>query len=72
MTDEDIFQLAEKNGYLDDFGRWNFTDDGLLDFAFEIQKAEREACAEVCDGFNDGFSLTANELAAAIRARGEK
>lgn len=42
MTDEDIFQLAEKNGYLDDFGRWNFTDDGLLDFVFEVQKAERE------------------------------
>lgn len=43
MTNEDIFHLAEKNGYLDDFGRWNFTDDGLLDFVFEVQKAERES-----------------------------
>ena len=54
MTDEDIFHLAEKNGYLDDFGRWNFTDDGLLDFVFEIQKAEREACAKVCEEDESG------------------
>ena len=38
MTNDDIFCLAEKNGYLDDFGRWNFTDDGLLDFVHELRQ----------------------------------
>ena len=33
---------------------------------------EREECAKVCESFNDGFSLTAKELAEAIRARGGK
>ena len=30
---ERIFELAEKHGWLDDFGRWNFKDDGLISFA---------------------------------------
>ena len=30
---EKIFELAEKHGWLDDFGRWNFKDDGLISFA---------------------------------------
>jgi len=42
MNDEQIFELAEKNGFQDDFGRWNFTDEELLDFVFMVQKAERE------------------------------
>lgn len=39
MTDEDIFQLAESNGFQDDFGRWNFTDEELLDFVHELRQA---------------------------------
>ena len=38
MTDEKIFELAESNGYQDDFGRWNFTDEELLDFVHELLK----------------------------------
>ena len=75
MTDEQIFELVEKNGFQDDFGRWNFTNEELLDFVFMVQKAEREACAKLCDeqsdkdGFEGGY---ANECAELIRARGEK
>ena len=42
MTDEQVFELAEKIGFQDDFGRWNFTSENLLDFVFMVQKAERE------------------------------
>jgi hypothetical protein len=40
MNDEQIFELAEKIGFQDDFGRWNFTSEGLLDFVFMVQKRE--------------------------------
>ncbi len=37
MTDEQIFELAEKHGDWDDFGRWTFRDsDKLLDFVAAI------------------------------------
>jgi hypothetical protein len=73
MTNDDIFYLAEKNGYLDDFGRWNFKDEGLLDFVHEILIDEREACAKVCDGLaaQDKLSNYYAVAARAIRKRGE-
>jgi len=40
MTDEEIFDLAERHGWMDDFGRWNFKDDGLIKFALAIKTAE--------------------------------
>jgi len=40
MTDEEIFDLAERHGWQDDFGRWNFRDDGLIGFALALLKAE--------------------------------
>ena len=82
MTDEQVFELAEKIGFQDDFGRWNFTSENLLDFVFMVQKAEREACAKLCDDKVDAEYATGkvdhNEMgwtqscAIAIRARGEK
>jgi len=42
MKDEDIFELAETHGWQDDFGRWNFNDDGLVAFVLSVQRAERE------------------------------
>jgi len=65
MTDEQVFELAEKIGFQDDFGRWNFTSENLLDFVFMVQKAEREACAEMVEPLDES-------LADEIRARGEK
>jgi hypothetical protein len=66
MTDEEIFDLAERHGWQDDFGRWNFKDDGLISFALALLKAEREACAKVCD--QQYFAYACVE---AIRARGD-
>ena len=69
MTDEEIFDLAETHGWMDDFGRWNFKDDGLISFALEVLKAEREACARLCEtecAMNDGITC-----AEEIRARGD-
>jgi hypothetical protein len=42
MTDEQVFELAEKIGFQDDFGRWNFTSEGLLDFVFMVKKAPEQ------------------------------
>jgi len=76
---EKIFELAEKYGDWDDFGRWTFRDnDRLLAFVDAVQKAEREACAKVCEEYNtrqfynDEDMEVANECAKAIRKRGEK
>ena len=38
MTDEEIFDLAERHGWMDDFGRWNFKDDGLISFALAMSE----------------------------------
>ena len=43
MTDEEIFDLADQYGWMDDFGRWNFKETGLIKFALALLKAEREA-----------------------------
>ena len=67
MTDEQVFELAERNSFQDDSGCWIFKDEGLLDFVFMVQKAEREACAKVAEN-----GLIGHTIAKAIRARGEK
>jgi hypothetical protein len=55
MTDAGIFALADTHGWQDDFGRWNFKDDGLLGFVHAIEKAEREAKNPVLDSsYPDG------------------
>jgi hypothetical protein len=40
MTDEEIFDIAEQYGWMDDFGRWNFKETGLIKFALAIKIAE--------------------------------
>jgi hypothetical protein len=49
MTNDEIFDLAETHGWQDDFGRWNFKDDGLIKFVLAIKQAE-------------WVGLTANEI----------
>jgi hypothetical protein len=69
MTNEQIFEIADKYGWMDDFNRWNFQGDiALLEFADAIAEAEREACAKVCETF---YNHEAKDCAEAIRARGE-
>jgi len=73
MNDEQVFELAEKIGFQDDFGRWNFPSENLLDFVFMVQKAEREACAKLCEDvkrdLRDIRRLGANRCINAIKER---
>jgi hypothetical protein len=94
MTDEEIFDLADQYGWMDDFGRWNFQPDRLVSFALAIKTAEwvgltaeelleksirseRELIAQSMDKQADLAAdeidrQWAQEMAAAIRARGMK
>lgn len=66
MRMEDIFQLAETHGWMDDFGRWNFQgDDKLLEFVHAIT-AKREWVSltdtEMCECYNSqsvGYAIEA-------------
>ena len=53
MKDEDIFELAETHGWRDDFGRWNFNDDGLIWFVLGVQRTERERTEREWVGLTD-------------------
>ena len=48
MTDEEIFDRAETHGWQDDFGRWNFKDDGLISFALEVLRVNAEQQEPAC------------------------
>jgi hypothetical protein len=66
MTNEQIFEIADKYGWMDDFNRWNFQGDvALLEFADaivrthtpeDIKKIERKwvslTDAEMCECYN--------------------
>lgn len=55
MTNEQIFEIAEKYGWQDDFGRWNFQGDmGLLEFA--------DAISDAVKGRREWVSLTDTEM----------
>ena len=46
MRNEEIFNLAETHGWMDDFGRWNFKGvEKLMEFVQEILEKEREVTA---------------------------
>jgi hypothetical protein len=49
MTDQEIFELAEKHGDWDDFGRWTFrNDDQLLKFVEAIAGAKKQEPVAQC------------------------
>jgi hypothetical protein len=66
MTNEEIFEIADKYGWVDDFNRWNFQgDDKLLEFVHaifrthtpeDIKKIERKWVSltdtEMCECYN--------------------
>ncbi len=81
MTDEQILATAEATGMMLfrlglDKAKFEFS---ILAFAKQIAKLEREACAKVADQISDKYGYgyygnevdTADEIAAASRARGE-
>ena len=78
MTKEEIIKLAIEHT----ISGLKFDEDGLLRFAKLVAEHEREACAEICDGFyltwiniQGRYELMgegASECAGAIRARGQE
>jgi hypothetical protein len=58
MNREQILEIARELG-VDD--KW------CVAFASRIESLVREECAQVCESFCDGNSMTANELADIIR-----
>jgi hypothetical protein len=71
MTDEEIFDLAETHGWQDDFGRWNFKDDGLIKFALEIKTAEWVGLTddEIWEAFHKYDTLQYMNFARSIEAK---
>lgn len=75
MTDRELMQLAReanKSGHIDVNWLVHYHWDYLERFAALVAAAEREACAQVCEGMpRKGCWITKEEAAAAIRARGQ-
>ncbi|NBW14039.1 MAG: hypothetical protein EBR82_39180 [Caulobacteraceae bacterium] len=71
MTDDDIFDLADQYGWMDDFGRWNFQPDRLVSFALAIKTAEWVGLTddEVFNIYKQFDSLQYKSFAKAIEAK---
>jgi hypothetical protein len=73
MTKDDIVKLAIEHTV----SGLKFDEDGLVRFAKLVAEHEREACAKVCEtydqreSFNDEDMAVADSCAEAIRARGQ-
>jgi len=73
MTKDDIVKLAIEHTV----SGLKFDEDGLVRFAKLVAEHEREACAKVCEtydqreSFNDEDMAVADACADAIRARGQ-
>ena len=57
MKHEEIYNLAQDNGVSDDFGCWNFTDDGLVNLVLTALELERERIANQVKGVLDDAAL---------------
>ena len=84
MTDEQVIDMAVQAGFKHPnphdgymglaYDRRDGTDTGasLEAFAKLVAQHEREACAKICDSVNNYDNpMTANDVADAIRARGQ-
>jgi hypothetical protein len=79
MTKEDIMRMAEASGVEDSllYEHWRCNLESMTRFAELVASAEREACAKVCEtfdqreAFNDEDMVVADDCAKAIRARGQ-
>lgn len=78
MTPDDILRMAREAGLANVFVPPQFSE--LFErFAALVSAAEREACAKVAKGISDKYAIgyygnevdTADEIEAAIRARGK-
>jgi hypothetical protein len=73
MNREDIIRMARVAGCRDNGEEFRFVKFRYLErFANLIASAEREACAKVCDRFQErDVGMQPAECAGAIRARGQ-
>ena len=84
MTREEIIEMARQAG-VEDSNEYNHlvcTEVELIAFAKLVAEAERDACAEICDGFYlswiniqgryEFMGEGASECAGAIRTRGQE
>ena len=72
MTKEEIIEMARQAGFVEyelDDGTTDAFDKRYKAFAVLVASAEREACANVADGWPD---YDVQGLAEAIRARGQE
>ena len=83
MTDEEIFDLADKYGSYDDFGRWQFHPDRLISFALSVIQSEHKAVLDTIDEltgmeadrnamFSDGYDHALSHIKEFVEARGMK
>jgi len=79
MNREDIIRMAEEVGIKDSllYEHWRCNVESMTRFAELVASAEREACAKLCETFdqremfNDEDMAVADACATAIRARGQ-
>ena len=73
MTQDQIIQMLKKVvAENQNYTTWTVSTPHLVELVNRAVKAEREACAKVCDEFaKDSDWPTVDNCAAAIRARGE-
>ena len=70
MTQDEIFEMARQAGWSKEY--LAIGDERLERFAKLVAHHEREACAKVCDEYDNGRHANAADLCAtAIRARGQ-
>lgn len=76
MNRDDVIRMAREAGLGFKKGSGWGTHSGTQRFAALIAAAEREACAQACDGLqgqgDEGYQPDAADCANAIRARGAK
>ena len=57
MKHEEIYNLAQDHGVCDDFGRWNFNDDSLVELVLTVIDLERERIANQVKGVLDDAAM---------------
>jgi len=62
MRNEEIFNLAETHGWMDDFGRWNFKDEGLIGFVLELLSLETKPETSTVSEKREWVWLTYDEI----------
>jgi hypothetical protein len=73
MNRDEILAIARECGAIDRTMGWGDQTEviicigEMIAFASRIESLVREECAQVCESFCDGNSMTANELADIIR-----